>query len=92
VSTVDNPRRYRLLKRLSALELGETGRASVWKAKQEATAGTALPDGFPSTAALATAGYTTTEDLTGADVAELQTYAGLNSRQAQGVLDALAAL
>lgn len=90
--SIGSARRYRLLKWYAALASGDTALAGAWRSKHESTSGTALPAGFTSAAALATAGYTTIEDLTGASVAELQTNAGLNTRQAQGVLDALAAL
>lgn len=83
------PRRYYLAQRLRAREaLLEEG---VWQAKQEAEPGTELAADFPSAAALEAAGYTTVEDLDGADVAELRR-AGLTRRQAETVIAAVAPL
>lgn len=89
-STIVSPRRYYLLKAQAADCDG--GFASTWWGKQEGEAGTALPNGFPSKAALATAHYTTVEDLTGAGTTELAREAGLTTAQATAVLTALAAL
>jgi hypothetical protein len=85
------PRRYLLLKRLSS-RTTEDGLWNVWKQAQEAQPGTALSAGFPSLSALAEAGYTTIEDLDGADAAELKDNCGLSARDAQAVLTALAPL
>lgn len=87
-----NARRYYLGKRLHAARGPTPGLANVWRAIQEATAGTALAAAFPCATALAAAGYTTREDLAGATVDELVDFAGLTSREAQAVLAALAAL
>ncbi len=91
MAEIKRPRRHYLLKRLearaecSSLELA-------WRAKQEAEPGTALPTGFPSKATLADNGYTTEEDLDGADEAELEKTAGLRKYEATAALSALAAL
>lgn len=65
---------------------------SVWRAKQEAQPGTALPATFPFLAQLAAGGYTTQQDLLGADILELERIAAFNSRDAQVVLTAYASL
>jgi len=87
-SEIKRPRRYYLLKRLEAVSLGDTALASVWQAKQEAEPGTALGASFPSLTALAACGYTTTEDVDGASLDELQDI-GLTATQATAVLAAL---
>lgn len=84
-------RRYCLLERLAANTREDFSIASVFRAKQEATPGTALPADFPSLALLATAGYSTVEDINGADLEELLC-AGLTIKRAEAVLTALAAL
>lgn len=66
--------------------------ASVWRAKQEAQPGTPLPITFPFLLDLANGGYTTREDLTGADLYELVQIARLHRSDAQIVLTAFAAL
>lgn len=66
--------------------------ASLWQTKQEAESGTQLPDDFPSRSALVAVGYTTKEDLDGADCAELADYVRLSTTQAEKVLAAAAAL
>lgn len=87
-----NARRYYLGKRLKAVEDGEPNDGNVWRGKQEAEPGTDLPSSFPSLAALTACGYTTEEDLAGADATELQQIVGLNAQQATAVLAALAEL
>ncbi len=89
-STITTTRRYYLLKAQATDRDG--GFASTWWGKQEGEPGVALPTGFPSKAALATAHYTTVEDLTGAGTKELVCEAGLTTKQAEAVLTALAAL
>jgi len=84
-------RRYYLNKR-SAAVLRQDDIASLWQGKQAAEPGTVLPDEFPSKAALATAGYTTKEDLDGADADELVKYASLARKDANKVMAALAVL
>jgi hypothetical protein len=82
-----SPRRYYLLKRQVADRRGEQALASTWRAKQEATPGTALAANYPARAALVAAGYSTVEDLAGADVAELRS-AGLSTADAAAALAA----
>ena len=88
---VRSVRRYYLLERLAACEREDFAIASVFRAKQEAEAATALPVDFPSRAALVAAGYTTVEDIHGADLQELQC-ADLTTKQAETVLTAIAAI
>jgi hypothetical protein len=88
---VKSVRRYYLLERLAACAREDFAIGSVFRAKQEATSGTALPVDFPSLTLLAPAGYSTVEDIDGADLEELQC-AGLTIKQAEAVLTALAAL
>lgn len=83
--TLRCPRRYYLAKRHAAAET-DTGLDWVWRAKQEAEPGAPLPLTFPCASRLAAGGYTTTEDIRGADSAELQKRAGLTLREAQHVL------
>lgn len=83
-------RRYYLLKRLEALRSTDTfDLAQTWQAKQEAVAGSALPSDFPHLSSLQSVGYSTQEDLTGADADELVDNVGLNTAQASVVLAAL---
>ncbi len=89
---VNTARRYYLLKRLAAALAGDEELAAVWRSKQEATTGTALPEGFPLAAKLALAGYLVAQDLDGADEGELATNADLSSREALAVIAAIAAL
>lgn len=88
MAELTNVRRYYLQKRRKAREIEDWALETVWQAKQEAEPGTALGARFPHRAVLSTAGYTTTEDLDGADRAELVT-AGLTTREAQDVIGAL---
>jgi hypothetical protein len=81
-----------LLKRLTANQERNWALGTVWQSKQEAEPGVALPSTFPYLADLAVYGYTTEEDLDGADARELREYAGLTSRQADTVIAAFAAL
>lgn len=81
-------RRYYLRKRLRAREVGDDALESTWQAKQEAEPGSSLASTFPHVEALEALGYTTTEDLDGADVDELAC-AGLKRRQAEDVIGAL---
>lgn len=66
--------------------------ASLWQSKQESEPGTPLPDDFPSLDELAVAGYTTKEDLVGADSQELISYVRLSRNDAERVIAAYAAL
>ncbi len=88
MAELTNVRRYYLQKRRKARELVDTALEVVWHAKQEEESGTALGSTFPHRSALAALGYTTTEDLEGADEAELF-IAGLTRHQAQDVIGAL---
>ena len=56
----------------------------MWRAKQEAQPGTALPADFPYLSRLAAEGYTTVHDLDGADVEEMIS-AGFNEREALAI-------
>lgn len=85
------PRRYYLHKRRHAEASGDGQLASVWRAKQAAESGTALPATMTGYATLAAAYYTTQEDLDGADATELQDL-GLTQREAAAVLAELAEL
>jgi hypothetical protein len=83
------PRRYYLQKRAVAALRADAGDAAFWTAKQQAQPGTALAVDFPHLTRLASAGYSTIEDLDGADTDELRR-AGLTLRQAREALNALA--
>ncbi len=85
-------RRYYLRKRLWELRNrpGE-GQDGVWRSKQEEEPGVALPATFPFLSTLAPCGYTTVEDVDGADVPELREL-GLSRLEAEAVLTALAPL
>lgn len=85
-------RRYAHRMRMNARAFGDGEIEGVWRSKQEAQPGTALPSNFPFLSTLDVGGYTTQEDLTGADTYELQRIALLGTRDAQAVLDALALL
>ena len=87
-TAIGTARRYYLGKRTEARMMASPGMDTVWKAKQEAEPGTALASTFPHLSALSAVGYTTTEDLTGADEDEL-VYAGLTRSQARDVIAAL---
>lgn len=90
MATLGTPRRFYLSKRTEARIFCDDSEF-VWKAKQEAQPGTPLPEDFPLASQLAELGYTTREDLDGADEDEL-TRLGIGSRGARQVLAALAAL
>jgi hypothetical protein len=81
-------RRYCHRERMNARARDEGEMEGVWRAKQEAQPGTPLPVTFPFIAELAFAGYTTLEDLQGADRDELIAIALLSPRDADAVLDA----
>lgn len=78
--------------RMCARVAGDGELESVWRAKQEAQPGTALPSTFPFLDKLACGGYETQEDLTGADQYELYRIAHLDFQDADIVLMALNAL
>lgn len=84
-------RRFYLAKRHAAAEFYEKGLELVWRGKQEAEPGTALPLDFPYLTRLQADGYTTREDLDGADECEL-VERGFNTREAQAILTAFSAL
>jgi hypothetical protein len=86
------PRRFYLRKSQEFYRRQEEGLAAAYRGLQDLQPGTPLPATFPSFTELAAARYTTKEDLDGASLDELQTFVGLNRREAQVVLDALAAL
>ena len=88
--SVNSKRRYYLLKRLQARR--HCREEDAWIGKQAALGGNALPASFPHLAALTAAGYSTTEDLTGAAPDELVEFVNLSFRDAAAVLAALSAL
>ena len=79
-----SPRRYYLLKLLSARRLGRE--EGVWRSKLLEYPGTDLPSSFPYRAALVAAGYTTVEDVDGATPLELALYARLSTNAANTVI------
>lgn len=87
-TSINTLRRFYLLKRLRARAIGDKGLEGVWRHKQETQAGTELAAAFPARAALVAAGYSTEEDLDGADVDELVS-AGLTYHDATAALAAL---
>lgn len=91
MATIGTPRRHYLLKRLEARVYRDSDLETTWQAKQEAEPGTPLPGTFPFRAELAVFGYTTREDLDGADAEELER-AGLALKEAESVISAIAAL
>jgi hypothetical protein len=91
VATLNSARRVYLHKRVIARR-AKSGLEPAWQAKQEEMGGTDLPGSFPRLAALSAVGYTTEEDLDGADAAELVDYVGLSSSDADAVIAAFAAL
>lgn len=86
-----NVRRIYLHKRIAARS-EESSLEPVWQAKQEAEAGTALPAAFPFLSQLSAVGYSTQEDLEGADAEELAATVGLGAKASAAVLAALADL
>lgn len=91
MAEIKTPRRYYLHKRLEARLYECSDLELTWRAKQEAQPGTALPASFLLAAEIAALGYTTREDLDGADAAELER-AGLTLTQANDVISAFEAL
>lgn len=92
MSELRSYRRYCLMKRVVANRSGEYANAQMWQNKQEATEGTELPADFPHRSALAAAGYTTKEDIIGADDVELNDVAGLTLNAGATVIAAAEAL
>lgn len=88
---ITSHRRYCLLKSRAARARGDLTLELVWRAKQREEQGTPLPGSFPSASPLAVAGYTTREDLVGADELELLAV-GLRPKAVRAVLAALATL
>lgn len=86
------PRRYYLRQRQQALADGDIAAAGVWRWKQERQPGVALPGTFYLLTRLAECGYTTIEDLDGADACELEDVVCLSDRDAARVLEELAEL
>lgn len=84
---VRSKRRFYLHKRLT----NDYDMAAVWRSKQEAEPGDALPAEFPLRAKLAAIGYTTVQDLDGADEHELRRV-GIAATDAAKVMAALAEL
>ena len=85
-------RRIYLKKRKMAYQAGDYALSSVWHARQEEQTSAVIPDGFPSKAALAEAGYTAVGDLEDADADELVEWACLSHSAARAVIAAYAAL
>lgn len=83
-----NYRRYCLMKRLYWFDLGDYALAGVWRARQEEQPGTDLPATFPFLIKLTPRGYTTREDLYGADVYELERTIPMSRSDARIVLSA----
>lgn len=88
--SVVSPRRYYLLKRRTSEQMAD-GLEGYWRHKQEAILGSPLPTTFPLKKRLSDVGYTTVEDLTGADENELRSR-GLSASDARAVLTALSTL
>lgn len=91
MASVNNLRRFYLLKRLNALAIDDDV-GLIWRGHQEEQESTPLPADFPSKTKLAAVGYTAVEDLDGADSAELLRWASLSKSEATTVLAAVAAL
>lgn len=92
MAEVKRPRRYYLRERQQAVRAEEWDLSGVWRSKQQGQPGVALPASFPMLVQLAAQGYTTVEDLDGADEAELAANGEFSVRQAAEILAALAAL
>lgn len=73
---------------MHARRAGEHALAAAWAAKQEAEPGSRLTANVPYRAELERLGYSTTEDLLGADEDELAD-AGLNRSRAVEVITAM---
>lgn len=80
-------RRYLFGKRKQADVESRHGAASAYRTQQESEPGNPLPAGFILTTQLATAGYTTVDDLDGATVSEL-CGAGFSRSEAAAILAA----
>lgn len=86
--SIGSARRYYLGKRLGAARGGDPALGGAWRALQEAEPGTSLSGSFPARSKLVAAGYSTVEDIDGADVSELQA-AGLTRAEATAALAAI---
>lgn len=86
--SIENARRFYLLKRLAAHRMSAHELEGAWAAKQAEQPATALAADFPLRARLVAAGYSAREDLVGATPEELQ-QAGFTVREAAAVLAAL---
>lgn len=87
MATLNNLRRFYLHKRIWAAQLDDDW-DKFWQGKQEAHPGTSLATSFPHRVALVACGYSTTEDLDGADENELLRV-GFTPLQAEQILAAL---
>jgi hypothetical protein len=87
VSTLLSARRYYLAKRHAAAEAEDTALEAVWQGKQESESGAALASTFPYLDRLADAGYSTEEDLAGADATELEAQ-GFSARESAAIVAA----
>lgn len=90
MAEIKRPRRLYLHKRQEARK-NRNDAEGIWRAKQEAEPGTPVSADFPLRSELAALGYTTNEDLDGADEHELRRV-GLTANDAAKVMAALAAL
>lgn len=85
--SINSTRRFYLLKRFASEGSGDEIE-QVWRAKQEAIPGSPLPSSFPLRERLSSVGYSTFEDLTGADTRELRRR-GFARDEAEAVIAAL---
>lgn len=91
MAEIVSARRYYLHKRIIA-RAQNTSLEPAWQARQEEMPGTALPASFPFLSELEAVGYTTREDLDGADADELVDHVSLSRRDAEAVIAAFQAL
>lgn len=87
MASINNLRRFYLHKWIWALRSFDNT-AAVWRSKQEALPGVALAATFPHLSKLTECGYTTEEDLDGADEAELLAV-GFTTTETEQILAAL---
>jgi hypothetical protein len=88
MALLKRPRRYYHGQRVVASVDLDWALAGAWRWKQEQEPGTPLPADFPYAARLEPLGYTTYEDLDGADVPELMRL-GFSSSEAKAILAAV---
>lgn len=87
--SVRRARRFYLLKRCASRRSSD-GFEEVWRGMQEREPGTSLAATFPARALLVAAGYSTHEDVDGADVTELlQNVTGLGRSDAEAAIAAV---